>query len=49
MELHLFRYLRRAVARELYASGLFSDRVPETGTITIFFENDVEILNELFG
>jgi hypothetical protein len=49
MSLHLWRYLRRAVAQELYTTGVFTDRVPETGQITIFFENNVEILNELFG
>ena len=45
--LNLWRYLRRAVARELYATGFFTDRVPEAGSITVFYENDVEMLDEL--
>jgi hypothetical protein len=49
MHLHLWRYLRRAVARALYTSGFFTDRVPETGVITIFYENNIGILNELLS
>ncbi len=47
MNLHLWRYLRRAVARELYAAGVFTDLIPETGAITIFYQNDVEVIHEL--
>ena len=49
MMLHLWRYLRRALAQELYASGFFSDHIPEDGRITIFYENDVPVFEKLLG
>ena len=49
MMVNLWRYLRRAIAREMYAAGFFRDRIPETGLITVFYENDVGILAELLG
>jgi hypothetical protein len=44
---NLWRYLRRAITRELYATGFFTDRVPEAGAITVFYDNDVAMLDEL--
>ncbi len=48
MNMHIWRYLRRGAARALYAQGLFTDRVPETGLITVFYENNVEYLMQMF-
>ncbi|MDP2872010.1 MAG: hypothetical protein Q8P31_05660 [Bacillota bacterium] len=45
--MHLFRYVRRATARELYAAGFLTDTVPEDGSLTVFYENDIPYLNEL--
>jgi hypothetical protein len=49
MMMHLWRYARRAVARELYAQGVFTDLVPKTGLITAFYENRVTEIDALFG
>ncbi len=49
MMMHLWRYIRRAIASELYASGFFKDTITETGMITVFFENNVQMLSELLG
>jgi hypothetical protein len=48
MMMHLWRYLRRGVAQGLYAQGLFRDRVPEEGLITVFYENGTA-LDEMFN
>ena len=48
MNMHLWRYLRRGVARALYSQGVFTDRVSETGSITVFYENNVEYLKQMF-
>ncbi len=45
--MHLWRYVRRIVARALYDCGFFRDDVRESGTLTVFYENDVELLREL--
>ena len=49
MMLHLWRYLRRAIAQEMYASGFFSDRIPKDGRITIFYKNGVPVIEKLLG
>jgi hypothetical protein len=49
MMLNLWRYLRRALAKTLYAKGFFTDRAPETGVIAIFYENNVELLDRLLS
>jgi hypothetical protein len=48
MMMHLWRYMRRAIARELYACGFFLDQAPETGLLTVFYENKVGYLKEMF-
>ncbi|MFZ5815993.1 MAG: hypothetical protein ACOY93_11890 [Bacillota bacterium] len=47
MMMHLWRYLRRAIAGQMYATGIFTDRAPETGLITIFYANDLRDLDAL--
>ncbi|MFZ5822849.1 MAG: hypothetical protein ACOY94_00690 [Bacillota bacterium] len=47
MMMHLWRYMRRAIARELYTAGFLTDRAPETGLITVFYEHDVEAVDAL--
>ncbi|MGE5223566.1 MAG: hypothetical protein ACM3PY_14105 [Omnitrophica WOR_2 bacterium] len=47
MTMHLWRYLRRAICRAMYARSFFTDPLPETKLITVFFENDVEYLNQI--
>lgn len=47
MMMNLWRYLRRAIAKELYASGIFTDRAPETGQITLFYANSIGDLDAL--
>lgn len=49
MMMHFWRYCRRALARELYGSGFFTDSVPATGSITVFYDNDIDELRELLG
>lgn len=49
MMMHLWRYLRQAIAQELYASGFFSDRIPKDGRITIFYKNGVPVIEKLLG
>jgi hypothetical protein len=38
-----------SVVVKLVLKGFFTDRVPETGLITVFYENDVRGLAELLG
>lgn len=45
MLMHFGRYCRRGLARELYAAGFFSDQVPQTGAITVFYENTIAALD----
>lgn len=47
MMMNLWRYIRRAIAGQLYKSGYFTDNVPETGLLTVFYENDIAMLTEL--
>ncbi len=49
MTTHLWRYVRRGICRAMYAKSFFTNRAPETGLITVFFENDVEYLNRLLS
>lgn len=45
--LHLWRYIRKAVAQELYTNGFFRDSIPEEGCLTVFYENDVQLLRQI--
>ena len=45
MIMHFGRYCRKALAHELYAAGFFTDQVPQTGAITIFYENTIDALD----
>ena len=47
MMLNLFRYVRKLTAKELYANGFFTDTIPDEGVLTVFYENDVELLRRL--
>ncbi len=47
MMLNLFRYIRKVAARELYRHGFFTDTIPEEGTLTVFYENDVKLIRQL--
>lgn len=49
MMMHLWRYVRRGIAREFYAQGLLTDSVPEIGMITVFYRSDMRMLAELLG
>lgn len=49
MIMHFGRYCRKALGKELYAAGFFTDQVPQNGSITIFFENDISELNSYLG
>ncbi len=44
MMMHFWRYCRRALAKELYAAGFLTDSVPNTGSITVFYDNEIEEL-----
>lgn len=48
MMLNLFRYLRRATAKELTANGLFRVSASGTGVTTLFYENSAEWIDKLF-
>ena len=47
MMLNLWRYIRKVTAKELYANGFFTDTIPEEGVLTVFYENDVELVKRL--
>lgn len=49
MMMNLWRFIRRAIAGQLYKSGFFTDDIPETGLLTVFYENDIALLAELLG
>lgn len=49
MMLNLWRYVRRSIARGLYAEGILTDRLPDTGLTTVFYANDVALLARLLG
>jgi hypothetical protein len=49
MMLNLWRYIRKVTAQELYASGFFSDALPEEKSLTVFYEHDVERIVQLFS
>lgn len=49
MMMHFWRYCRRVLARELYASGFFTDQVPVTGSMTVFYDNRIRELRQLLG
>lgn len=49
MIMHFGRYCRKALARELYAVGFFTDSVPACGSITVFYENEIVELNTYLG
>ncbi len=49
MTMHLWRYLRRGLCWTMYERGFYTDRLPETGLITVFFENDVDYINHYLG
>ncbi|HHX45500.1 MAG TPA: hypothetical protein GX714_16160 [Chloroflexi bacterium] len=49
MMLHLWRYVRRSIARGLYAEGILTDRLPDTGLTTVFYANDVTLLARLLA
>ncbi len=41
MMMNFWRYLRKAVAIQLYKNGFLDDNVPGNGSITIFYENGI--------
>jgi len=47
MMLNLWRYIRKVTASELYAHGFFTDTIPEEGTLTVFYKNDVKLIRKL--
>ncbi|MGD1118229.1 MAG: hypothetical protein ABR886_01935 [Dehalococcoidales bacterium] len=47
MILHFWRYIRRTTAAELYRNGFLIDTIPEEGTLTVFYENNVGPLRRL--
>jgi ribosomal 50S subunit-associated protein YjgA (DUF615 family) len=47
MMLNLWRYIRKITAKELYANGFFTDAIPQEGILTVFYENDVELVKRL--
>lgn len=49
MMLNFWRYCRKALAKELYESRFFTDQVPVLGSITVFYDNTIDELKELFS
>ncbi len=47
MILNLWRYIRKVSAKELYGYGFFTDTIPEQGALTVFYENNIELLRQL--
>lgn len=42
MMMNFWRYLRRTTAIKLYENGFLTDSIPNNGTITVFYENDIK-------
>ena len=47
MYMNLWRYIRKVTAKALYAHGFFRDSIPEDGCLTVFYENNVELIRRL--
>jgi hypothetical protein len=47
MMMHLWRYVRKVTAKTLYDQGFFTDSIPQDGCLTVFYENDVELIRQL--
>jgi hypothetical protein len=45
--MHFWRYVRRATAQQLYALRFLIDPVPQDGSLTVFYANDISYLEEL--
>lgn len=42
MMMNFWRYMRKSIAVKLYENRFLNDKVPINGTITLFYENDIE-------
>ena len=49
MMLNLWRYVRKATAQALYANGFFKEPLTQEKSLTVFYENDVEWIGQLFS
>lgn len=47
MMLNLWRYVRKLTAGELYKNRFFKDDIPTMGMLTVFYENDVDMIRQL--
>ncbi len=47
MMMHLFRYVRRVMAKELYAGGFLHDSIPQDGALIVLYENGIDALDRL--
>lgn len=45
MMMNFWRYMRKAIAMRLYENGFLSDKIPENGRFTIFYENSIGYFN----
>lgn len=45
--MHFWRYIRRATPRDLYALRFLIDPVPQDGSLTVFYGNDIAYLDRL--
>lgn len=49
MMMNFWRYSRKVLAKELYEARFLTDRVPELGVLTVFYDNAVDELGEMFA
>ncbi len=47
MMMHLWRYIRRITAERLYARGFFRDSIPQEGSLPVFYQNDIPLIQRL--
>ena len=44
MMMNLWRYIRRLAVKKLFESGFFKGSIPPDGCVTVFYENNVELI-----
>ncbi len=42
MMMNFWRFTRKSIAKKLYDDGFLTDRIPQNGSFTVFYENSIE-------
>ncbi len=49
MLMHFWRYFSKILAKKLYEYNFLTDNIPQIGSITVFFDNEIDELSKLFS